>query len=344
VTAIKPSDVDAFVARPDPRRPVVLVYGPDLGLVRERAETLLKAARPDDADPFSTVTIDGDTLAADPARLADEAGTLALFGGRRLVHVRGGSRNFVEAVEILLADPPRDALVVIEAGNLARTAPLRKLAEASRHAAALPCYADDERSIARLVDSTIRDAGLTIDSDARETLIALLGADRLATRSELDKLVLHAGKSRRVTFDDVLSVTADSAALALDDVVDAAAAGDAEAATVSFARARASGIPVSVVIGAAIRHVAALHRLSLRVEQGEHPARVVAEPQARIFFRRQSSFERALNRLGPRELEQSLVALGAALLNSRKAAALDDSIAERELLTLAQGARKRSNR
>jgi DNA polymerase-3 subunit delta len=340
VTAIKASDVDAFVARPDPRRPVILVYGSDSGLVRERAEALLKLARPDGAAPFSTVMIDGDTLAADPARLADEAGTLGLFGDRRVVHVRAGSRNFAEAVEILLANPPRDALVVIEAGNLAKTAPLRKLAEASRDAAALPCYADDERGIARLVDSTIRDAGLTIEPDARETLIALLGADRLATRSELDKLVLYAGDTKRISFDDVLSVTADSAALALDDVVDAAAAGDAEAAIVFYARARASGIPASVVIGAAIRHVAALHRLSLRVERGERPARIVAEPQARIFFRRQSFFERALKRFGPGDLEQSLVALGAALLNSRKSAALGDSIAERELLALARGRRR----
>jgi DNA polymerase-3 subunit delta len=342
VTAIKPGDVDAFVARPDPRRPVILVYGADLGLVRERAATLLKSAQPREDDPFSTVTIDGDTLASDPGRLADEARTLGLFGGRRLVHVRGGSRNFTEAVEVLLADPPRDALVVIEAGNLAKTSPLRKLAEASPHAAALPCYADDERSIARLVDTTIRDAGLTIEPDARETLIALLGADRLATRSELDKLVLHAGDAKHVTFEDVLSVTSDSSALALDDVVDAAAAGDTEEAIVSYARARASGIPASVVIGAAIRHVATLHRLSLRVERGERPARIVAEPQARIFFRRQSYFERALGRFGPRDLEQSLISLGAALLSSRKAATLGDSIAERELLALARGARRRS--
>lgn len=342
MAAIKPGEVDAFIARPDPRRPVVLVYGPDLGLVRERAEALLKAAAPDDADPFSTVTVDGDTLASDPGRLADEARTLGLFGGRRLVHVRSGSRNFAPALEILLADPPRDALVVIEAGNLAKSAPLRKLAEASPAAAALPCYADDERSIAALVDRTMRDAGLTIKTDARETLIALLGADRLATRSELDKLVLHAGDAKRIGYDDVLLVTADSSALALDDVVDAAAAGDAEAAVVSFAKARGEGLPASVVIGAAIRHVATLHRLSERVERGEQPGRIVREPQARIFFRRQDKFERALRRFGSDDLRRALIALGAALLESRRTASLADAIVERELLALAKGARRRN--
>ena len=38
MTAIKASEADSFIARPDPARPVVLVYGPDAGLVHERAE------------------------------------------------------------------------------------------------------------------------------------------------------------------------------------------------------------------------------------------------------------------------------------------------------------------
>ena len=341
MAAIAAKDVDAFVARPDPSRPVVLVYGPDLGLVRERTRALLQGSGGNAADPFSAVTIEGDVLAGDPGRLADEARAIGLFGGKRLVHVRAGGKSFTEALESLLAAPPQDAFIVIEAGDLKKGAPLRKLVEASPAAAALPCYADDERGVARLVDTTLREAGLTIDTDARETLIGLLGADRMASRAELDKLILYAGDKKRIEYDDILAAIADSSGLALDDVVDAAAAGDADNALVSFAKARAAGIPASVVIGAAIRHVAVLHRLSLRVERGERPARLVAEPQQRIFFRRQPLFERALNRFSPPEFERTLMALGAALLASRRSAELADPIAEREILALARGARRR---
>ena len=44
MTALKGAQVDAFLARPDPARPVVLVFGPDAGLVRERAEALIRGA------------------------------------------------------------------------------------------------------------------------------------------------------------------------------------------------------------------------------------------------------------------------------------------------------------
>ena len=341
MAAIPAKDVDGFVARPDPRRPVVLVYGPDLGLVRERVDALLQGAGGNASDPFSTVTIEGDVLAGDPGRLADEARAIGLFGGRRLVHIRVGGRSFADALTSLLADPPQDAFIVIEAGDLKKGAPLRKLVEASQAAVALPCYQDDERTVTRLVETTLKNAGLAIDADARDTLVSLLGADRMASRSELEKLVLYVGDKKRVEFADVLAAIADSSTLALDDVVDAAAAGDTVEAVAAFAKARAEGIPASVVIGAAIRHIATLHRLSLRVERGERPSRIVTEPQQRIFFRRQSFFERALNRFGPQEFDRTLTALGTALLASRRSAELADPIAEREILAIAKGARRR---
>jgi DNA polymerase-3 subunit delta len=341
VTAVAAREVDAFIARPDPRRPVILVYGPDLGLVRERVQALLKNVGADSSDPFSTVALEGDALAADPGRLADEARAIGLFGGKRLVHVRAGGRSFIEPLEALLADPPKDALIVIEAGDLKKGAPLRKIAEASPAAAALPCYEDDERSIGQLIDATLRDAGIAIERDARETLIGLLGSDRMATRAELEKLVMYAGDKKQLGYEDVLAAIADSSSLALDDVVDAAAAGDAVEAVAAFAKARAEGIPASVILGAAIRHVSALHRLSLRVERGDRPATLVREPQHRIHFRRQPFFERALSRFAPPELERAIAALGASLLASRRAAELADPIAEREILALAKGARRR---
>ena len=51
-----------FLARPDPGRPIILLYGPDAGLVRERADALLASAVDDPNDPFSLVRLDGDEL------------------------------------------------------------------------------------------------------------------------------------------------------------------------------------------------------------------------------------------------------------------------------------------
>src|SRR3981189_1237601 len=188
MVALKGADIDKFVARPDSTRPVVLVFGPDAGLVRERAEALVRASVDDPKDPFQLARLDGDDLASEPMRRVEGANTIPLFGGRRAVWVRAGGRNFAPAVEALIASTSPDCRVVIEAGDLKRSAPLRALCERARNAVALPCYADGERDLVRLIDDEMRDADLAISPEARAALIPLLGGDRLASRHEVRKL------------------------------------------------------------------------------------------------------------------------------------------------------------
>src|ERR1700691_3424374 len=165
MVAIKAADVGAFVARPDSARPVVLVFGPDAGLVSERVNALVKASVDDVNDPFTLARLDSEDLAAEPSRLVEEAQTMPLFGGRRAVWVKAGSRNIAPAVEALLALPAAECRVVIEAGDLRRNAPLRALCERAKNATALPCYADSERDRARLIDEEMSAAGPTLAPD-----------------------------------------------------------------------------------------------------------------------------------------------------------------------------------
>jgi DNA polymerase III subunit delta len=341
VVALRAGDVEAFIARPDLRRPVILVYGPDQGLVHERIQSLLKSANTGEGDPFALVPLEGDTIASDPGRLADEVHTIGLFGGRRLVHVRAGSRSFNEALEALLDNPPENSIVLIEAGDLKRGAPLRKLLEPAKAATVIPCYQDSERDLSRLIDKTVSEAGLSIDVDARDSLIGLIGADRLASRSELEKLTLYAKDKKRISFEDVQAVIADASSLALDDILDSAAAGDADSAVSAYAKALKAGIAPDRVINAAIWHVFNLHRLSLQVERGQSVSRVVEGEKPQIHFKRKPKFERALSRFNPASLEKMLTELGTATLTIRRTPDLAESIAERAILALAKSGRKR---
>ena len=231
--------------------------------MRERADTIVKAAtggKSDDA--FSVVALEGDAIAADRAGHFRRGAAIGLFGANRVVRVRAGNKSLAEALKPLLSDPPEGALVIIEAGDLRKNAPLRTLCEASSAAAAIPCYADTERDLLRLVERTLGGAGIAIDPGAREALVGLLGADRLATRAELDKLVLYSGADKRIGIEDVQAVIADASALALDDAV--ARLRPRGGSGIGRARQDPSrGIPASVVLGTAIRNVALLHRLSL---------------------------------------------------------------------------------
>ncbi|TMJ64675.1 MAG: DNA polymerase III subunit delta, partial [Alphaproteobacteria bacterium] len=228
MVALRGKEIDAFLARPDPLRPIILLYGPDFGLVRERAEALLASAVDGPNDPFSLVRLDGDELAAEPSRLVDEAMTIPLFGGRRAIRVRAGSRSFAGGIETLAVSPLKDCRVVIEAGELRAESPLRKACERAKTAVAIACYPDGERDLARLIEDELRVSNLRIAPEARATLTSLLGGDRQASRNELRKLALYAHGKGEVTLDDVMAVVADASEMKLDPIVDGAFAGKPE--------------------------------------------------------------------------------------------------------------------
>src|SRR6185295_15185253 len=140
---VKSHEADRYVANPPKGLTIALVYGPDAGLVQERSEKLLKSVAPDLTDPFQVADLSESVLLSDPARLADEAAAISMMGGRRVVRVRGAGND--------LADPKGDALVVVEAGDLAKSAALRKLFEGDDNAAAIACYADTARNLEDVV-------------------------------------------------------------------------------------------------------------------------------------------------------------------------------------------------
>lgn len=341
MVALSRSDYDSFVEDPDPRYPVVLIYGPNRGLVSERIETLLKNARGKSVDDFTLVTLDGDALASDPGRLSDEARTIGLFGDKRILHVRAGGRSFVEGLKPLLEDPAAETLIAIEAGDIAKNSPLRTACEAAKNCAVIPCYDDDARTIAALIDSSVLRAGVTIDRDAKEALVSLVGSDRLSTRAEIEKLTFYAGETKRISLVDVRAVVADAAGLAVDDLLDAATAGDAKAALRALSVARAEGTSPASIINAAIRHLAQLHKMSLQVEAGEDTENVLK--RNRVFWRRIDDHKRALRRLGSHSIESALISLGEAELQSRRSSDLADVIAERAILSLAERGKRKAS-
>jgi DNA polymerase III subunit delta len=338
MVAIKAADVDGFVARPDPARPVVLVFGPDAGLVSERANALIKASVDDPNDPFALARLEAEALSAEPSRLAEEAQTIPLFGGRRAVWVKAGGRNIAPAVEALLALPRIECRVVIEAGDLRRNAPLRALCERAKNAAALPCYADTERDRARLIDDEMRAAGLKLAPDARAMLIPLLGGDRAASRSEIAKLALYARGGGEVSVDDVTAVVSDASALAIDDIVDAAFAGRPAELEVQLAKARTAGSPPGSIFFAAQRQVAQLHKWRTAIEAGSGFSLDAVQPP--LHFRRKAQIEAALKLWNAARLATAMAELADAVLQSRRNPDLADTIAERALLAIAANGRR----
>jgi DNA polymerase III subunit delta len=342
MVALKSGEIDAFLARPDPARPVVLVFGPDAGLVAERAQAIIRASVDDPRDPFALVRIEGDDLAGDPVRLIDEAQTVPLFGGRRAISLRVGGRfNVAPTVETLLTLPLRDCRIVIEAGDLRRTAPLRTLCERAVNAVAIACYPDDARALTRLIDDEMRAAGLSLEADARAALVPLLGGDRRASLSEIRKLALYAHGRSKVDLDDVLVVIADASTLVLDRVIDAAFAGERGEVETEFAKARIAGTAPGTILSGALRQLTQLHKARLAIEGGATIDAALADARPPLHFTRRRAVETALKAWTAARLERVMPQLAESVLDARKQTSLAEALAQRALISIAGAARRK---
>lgn len=340
MVAIKAHEADRTLARLDPAWRLILFYGPDAGLVSERAATLARNSVDDPQDAFQLIRMDGDSVAADPLKLVDEANTIGLFGGRRSIRVSPTSKPLLAAVEPLLTAPSQDAIVVIEAGDLQRTNPLRTACERAKTALVVPCYGDAARDLGSIIDEMVRAAGKSIDRNSRDHLAGLLGGDRQTSRRELEKLLLYVGSDPAVTDAHIEAVVGDTAQREQAMLVDAVFAGRLPVLDLAQAKLSSEGLDPGVMLGAVLRQALILLKARQSIEAGRGIKEVVGT--MRLPYPRIATTEAALAAWNSAKLTEAVDLLGTAVLTTRQNSETGRASATRALWTLARLAR--SNR
>jgi DNA polymerase-3 subunit delta len=295
MSEVKGAAIERTLTHPPKDMVAALVFGPDQGLVRERAETLIKAVVPDLKDPFLIADLDDSTLAADPARLFDEAAAISMLGGRRVVRVRGAGNSLAKLFEKFLDDPAGDALVVVEGGDLSRGTGLRKVFEGADNAAAIACYGDTARDLPDVIRDALRAEGLAIAPDALADAAGRLGSDRGVTRRELEKLALYARGQREVTLADVRAVLGDEAEVRSEEALDAAGQGDLKRLDLALERLWVSGMSPVAIVRMALSHFQRLAVAKSEVEKGESIDGAMRKLRPPIHFMRQTAFKAQAN-------------------------------------------------
>ncbi len=332
MVAYKSAAVPSFLKSPNPDCRAVLLYGPDAGLVAERASALAQVFARKGPGETEVVRLDDRDLAEDGGRLEVELRTLPMFAARNVVRVAAGARLDVPSLKSLLAEPFDNPLIV-EAGNLRPDSGLRKLFEAHKSAVALPCYSD-ERTLAGLIDAELAEAGLSIDSETRVYLMTRLGADQALSRSEVAKLALYASGGKSVSHDDIEAIVGDAAETALENFVYAASAGDPGQALSELQRLGAAGTETSSALVALGRHFTQLHRVASAQAGGASPEQAVKSLKPRPHFKREPVFLVHCRRWGPARLAHALPLIQEAIRRTRRSPELEGAFAERLVLTL----------
>ena len=343
---VKSHEADRYVAAPPKALAVALVYGPDAGLVQERAEKLLKSVVPDLSDAFNVADLSEATLLADPARLADEVAAISMMGGRRVVRVRGAGNDLAELFKSFLDDPVLTshggaALLVIEAGDLAKTGALRKIFDDHKTAAAVQCYPDSVRDLGDVVRDALRSEGISIAPDALEDAVSRLGSDRGVTRREIEKLVLYMHGQKQVALEDVRAVMGDEAEARSESACDAAGSGDLAKLDRELERLWVSDTQPAQVIRSAMGHFQKLLQARESAARGESIDTVMKRLRPPVHFSRATAFKNQAQRWNSDKLGEALDMLLEAEVLTRTTGVPAEAVTGRALMNIAAMAKGR---
>ena len=275
------------------------------------------------------------------------ATALSLSGGRRVVWLREAQDPLHGVVARLIsgqaraAEAAEAALILIEAPGLASRSRLRALVEAAADAASIACYAEEGRALEASLARMLMAEQVRIDPEALSWLAQHLGADRAATRGEVEKLVLYAGEEGRITLDDVQAVTGDAASASLEDAAFAATAGDRPGADLAIERALSEGSSPIALARVLLSHLHRLRQVLLLTEGGASAADAMRGLRPPVFFKRQAQFNRALSLWSPTSLFEAAVETNQLELSCKRTGAPDLALARRHVAWLATRAAAR---
>jgi DNA polymerase-3 subunit delta len=271
-----------------------LLHGPDEAGAADLAARLAKAM----GAGAERVDLDGPTLRSDPARLADEAAAMSLFGDARFIRVSPVGEEALDAFAALLGADRAGNPVVAIAPAIKASGKLVKLAIESPLALAFACYAPSAMEAEQIVVALAREAGLRPTGTTAHRIVEASGGDRAVIAREIEKFALYldAAPDRPADLDDTAfdAVGADLGESEATRAVEALIQGrksDLGHELVLLAEAGTSPIPWLRQIA---RRLIALAEMRAEIDRGESADAVMK--RHRVFYKEEASTARALRR------------------------------------------------
>ena len=325
----------------------LLIYGPNAGLIHERAKAAVTFAVENLSDAFRLCELQARDLAEDPARLADELGALSFGGGRRAVWLKEAGDGLTSTISTALESEIGDTLLVVEAANLGPRSSLRKLFEQASNLGAVPCYEDDQDTLQAYISEFLSGENVTIDGDALYWLLDRLGNDRLQVRSELEKLILYAWRDdalsddgeTRITLETVMEGAGDAGVLSLDQLADAVASGELANVDRFLALAIEQGVQPISAIRSVARRFSQLHFVVGLAAGGNSIEKLISSLRPPVFFKNRPAFRAQTTLWSVPRIAQALDILSQAEIDCKTTGMPAHAICARALIRIGGAAR-----
>lgn len=328
------TEASRYLAKPDPGRAGLLIFGADaMAVAIRRQEVIAALIGPQGEAEMRLTRMSGADLRRDGALLLDAIKSAGFFPGPRVAFVEDATDGLVEPVASALKEwKPGDATIVLTAGNLTAKSTLKTLIEKHLGAVCIGLY--DDPPSPEEVKALLAKAGLNAIEPAAMTELLTLsrGLDPGDFRQTLEKIALYKfGDATDLTVAEVAALAPGTVDADVLDVVAAAVDGNAVELGLLMRRIEAQGVQAVTLCIQTLRYMRALHAATC--DPGG-----VAAGMARTFGfgPRRPAMQAQAQKWGGRALEQALgllVETDLTLRSTSRAPAM--AVMERALIRIA---------
>ncbi len=285
MAAVKPEGFEAAFGSPSRKFKGALICGPNwelLNRLKNQAVRNFVSSHPDG----EVVRFSDPDLVADAGRLLEELQSISMFGADKLVLVDAASSTVHKACISAISVGWSDCLLLVTAGDLKKSSPLRKEFEASPDLAISVCFDQSAAELREFSASFMSGLGVAIDRDAIDLVVDAVGGNAALLQSELGKLASYAGDNGTLSVTDIVEIIAGNEAASMDSLIDAVFTGRADAAVQAITTLQQQGQQPASVLIALTNHCTLLVEMASALETGRRADTVIKEWRPPIFFKR----------------------------------------------------------
>ncbi len=301
---ISAKQLSGFLAKPDQVN-ACLLFGPDQGMVREHAKTIIAAIATDATSDFASTSLEAGQVKDDPAMLHEALAATTLMGDRPVAVIRQAGDNLTAMIDKALAEDRGQNYLILCAGELAARSSLRKLFESSKHMAAIGCYKDEGFALEKTLRAGLDARNIRCDRDTLRYMTDILGNDRGVTMQELEKIDLYLGDERQLTLEALQALVPQNDDKGMDDLCLAVVGGNSARTNQLIERLLSEGSSPIALLRAVSRHIQRLLTAHGHMASGSSAEDAMKKLRPPVFFKQAPAFQQHLRRLSAVKLRKA---------------------------------------
>lgn len=297
---IAAKDIEKFIVNIPKNIKAVLLYGPDVGLVKTRTELIIKSRSISDKFRYEQIK-------NNPSLFLDSLKSINLFGEdlykEKIVVIECAGSSLTDPVLSVLKNSNYIGLLLFYAGELGPESTLRRTFETNPNLAAIACYVDDQASVSKILQQQFKQRKITCEFELIQLLTSYISVgDHALVLNEIEKIILFVGDKKHITMDDLKDFLEIQGEVSFDKLCYQISLKQINNIELLLDKLQNEGHNLVSIIRMLMRHFNRLFQVKLLLEQGNNEQTALDSLNPNVFFKHLNDFIRSFKLWSKEEL------------------------------------------